>query len=210
MGESPSTRTLRKRELTVLNTATHVSAPSGTVAEDRTLVERAQRGERHAFDRLVLRHQSRLLSVIVRYVGDSWEAADVVQEVFLKAYRSLSGFRGDSQFYTWLYRIAVNVTKNHLAVRGRHPEGSRQSEEREALDYATPEDNVSKDQLESLVMQALRDMPGDMRTAIVLRELEGLSYVDIARTTKAPLGTVRSRIHRARAFIWTRLAPWLS
>jgi len=182
---------------------------------DRLLVERAQAGDRHAFDLLVLKYQYRLVNLIGRYVRDHAEVLDVAQEAFIKAYRALPGFRGDSAFYTWLYRIAINTAKNHLASRARRfGESSLDAQEAELAevpeqlrDMATPEQLALRDEVERAVLDALEALPEDLRTAVTLRELEGMSYEDIALAMDCPIGTVRSRIFRAREAINKRLEP---
>jgi len=184
---------------------------------DRDLVRRAQGGDRHAFDLLVLKYQQKVASLIGRYVRDPVEVLDVTQDAFLKAYRALGGFRGESAFYTWLYRIAVNTVKNHLVSQGRRPPGDDvDAEVAEQMDlgarlreYATPERHLLSDEIARTVQQALDALPEDLRTAIVLRELEGLSYEEIANAMDCPIGTVRSRIFRAREAIDKRLRPLL-
>ena len=184
---------------------------------DQYLVERVQRGEKQAFDILVRKYQHKLVKLILRYVHDPDEVMDVTQEAFIKAYRALPGFRGDSAFYTWLYRIAINTAKNHLISQGRRPpdddinvEDAEQMEADSGLkEYATPEHLLAKDQIESTVFEAIEHLPDDLRTAITLRELEGLSYEEIAEAMGCPVGTVRSRIFRAREVIHNKLKPLL-
>lgn len=184
---------------------------------DRALVERVQRGEKEAFDLLVLKYQHKLIKLISRYLRDSAEVLDVTQDTFLKAYRALPKFRGDSAFYTWLYRIAINTAKNHLVSQGRRPpEGDVDSTDAEQLageselkDYATPEHLLLKEEIEQTVIEAIDQLPQDLKTAITLRELEGLSYEEIAQAMECPIGTVRSRIFRAREAINRRLEPLL-
>ncbi|HEB95304.1 MAG TPA: RNA polymerase sigma factor RpoE [Sedimenticola thiotaurini] len=184
---------------------------------DQELVSRVQRGDKKAFDLLVLKYQQKVANLISRYVRDPSETLDVTQEAFIKAYRALPNFRGDSAFYTWLYRIAINTAKNYLVAQGRRPPGSDvDAETAEQLDvgtrlkeHATPEHHLLTDELAETVKQAMDDLPEDLRTAITLRELEGLSYEEIARAMDCPVGTVRSRIFRARAAIDNRLRPLL-
>lgn len=184
---------------------------------DRELVERVQKGEKKAFDILVLKYQHKIVRQISRYVRDISEAQDVAQEVFLKAYRALPGFRGESAFYTWLYRIADNTAKNHLVAQKRRPSGSGvdlDDAEHQALDsalvvVATPEHLLLRDEIEKTVFNTIEQLPEDLRTAITLRELEGLSYEEIAQAMGCPVGTVRSRIFRAREAIDSKLKPLL-
>ena len=184
---------------------------------DQKLVQRVQRGDKKAFDLLVLKYQQKVSNLIYRYVRDPSETLDVTQEAFIKAYRALPNFRGDSAFYTWLYRIAINTAKNFLVAQGRRPPGSDvDAETAEQLDVgsrlkenATPENELLQDELAETVRQAVEDLPQDLRTAITLREMEGLSYEEIAKAMDCPVGTVRSRIFRARAAIDARLKPLL-
>ena len=184
---------------------------------DQTLVEQVQRGDKQAFDVLVLKYQNKIIQLVNRYVHDSDEARDVAQEAFIKAYRAIGRFRGDSAFYTWLYRIAINTAKNYLVASGRRPPRSdidaQDAEQYEGAtglkEYATPERLLLKDEIQAAIAEAIDDLPDDLRTAIILRELEGLSYEEIAQTMECPIGTVRSRIFRARDAIDTRLKPLL-
>jgi len=184
---------------------------------DQALVERVQRGEKGAFDLLVRKYQHKILNLVIRYVHDPVEAQDVAQEAFIKAYRALGNFRGDSAFYTWLYRIAINTAKNFLVAQGRRPPGSdidaqdaEQYDVETRLKYRdTPEHEALKDELEKTVYQAIDELPDDLRTAITLREMEGMSYEDIATAMDCPIGTVRSRIFRAREAIDERIRPLL-
>lgn len=185
---------------------------------DQALVERAQQGDRRAFDMLVLKYQQKVAGLISRYVRDNAEVMDVTQDAFLKAYRALPGFRGDSAFYTWIYRIAINTVKNHLVAQGRRPPGDDvDAEMAEQMDMgarlretATPERELLTDEIAATVQAALDGLPEDLRTAIVLRELDGLSYEEIATAMDCPIGTVRSRIFRAREAIDKRLRPLLA
>jgi RNA polymerase sigma-70 factor (ECF subfamily) len=185
---------------------------------DRELVQRVQKGDKSAFDILVRRYQFRIIKLISRYVHDPNEAMDVAQEAFLKAYRALPSFRGDSAFYTWLYRIAINTAKNYLVAQGRRPPGSDiDAQEAEQYDgqsflkeYDTPERALLRDEIEATVFKAIEDLPDELRTAITLREFEGMSYEEIAQTMGCPIGTVRSRIFRAREAIDNKLRPLLS
>jgi RNA polymerase sigma-70 factor (ECF subfamily) len=179
------------------------------VETDQQLVARVQTGDSRAFDLLVLKYQHKIFSLIGRYVHDADEVQDVAQEAFIKAYRALPKFRGDSQFYTWLYRIAVNTAKNHLVSRSRRPPGSdvdledaEYYEGGAALrDIETPENALFGAELKQVVEAAISDLPDDLRTAVTLREFDGLSYEDIADIMDCPVGTVRSRIFRAREAI---------
>lgn len=181
---------------------------------DLSLVQLAQRGDSTAFDALVLRYQHKVVKLILRYVRDAAEAEDIAQEAFIKAYRALPRFRGDSAFYTWLYRIAINTAKNALAARGRSPiaydldadESEHSADLRHNMrDMATPEAMALTEEIRATVNSAMDQLPEDLRTAIVLRELEGLSYEEIAAAMDCPVGTVRSRIFRAREAIDARL-----
>jgi RNA polymerase sigma-70 factor (ECF subfamily) len=184
---------------------------------DQTLVEQVQRGDKQAFDVLVLKYQNKIIQLVNRYVHDSDEARDVAQEAFIKAYRAIGRFRGESAFYTWLYRIAINTAKNYLVASGRRPPQSdidaQDAEQYEGAtglkEYATPERLLLRDEIQAAVAEAIDELPDDLRTAITLRELEGLSYEEIAQTMECPIGTVRSRIFRARDAIDTRLKPLL-
>lgn len=184
---------------------------------DRALVERVQDGEKQAFDLLVLKYQHKLAKLISRYIRDPSEVLDVAQESFLKAYRALPNFRGDSAFYTWLYRIAINTAKNHLVAQGRRPpdgdvdlaDAEQYEGDSDLKDFATPERLLLKEEIEKTVVEAIEQLPMDLKTAITLRELEGLSYEEIAQAMDCPIGTVRSRIFRAREAINKRLEPLL-
>jgi RNA polymerase sigma-70 factor (ECF subfamily) len=184
---------------------------------DRELVQRVQKGDKNAFDVLVRRYQFKIIKLVSRYVSDPSEALDVSQEAFLKAYRALPGFRGDSAFYTWLYRIAINTAKNYLVAQGRRPPGSdidaQEAEQYEGQsylkEYETPERVLLKDEIEETVFRAIEELPEDLRTAITLREFEGMSYEEIAQAMGCPIGTVRSRIFRAREAIDNKLRPLL-
>jgi RNA polymerase sigma-70 factor (ECF subfamily) len=175
---------------------------------DQQLVQRAQRGDLRAFDLLVLKYQGRIGALVSRYIADAGEVEDVTQEAFIKAYRALSKFRGDSAFYTWLYRIAANAAKNHLVAKGRRPGADATIEDAEAFDdgglvseTSSPEAMAMGDELAAVVEQSLQALPEELRAALTLRELEGLSYDDIAEVLGCPVGTVRSRIFRAREAI---------
>jgi RNA polymerase sigma-70 factor (ECF subfamily) len=181
---------------------------------DLSLVRRVQRGDKGAFDALVLKYQHKLVKLVMRYVRNPAEAEDIAQEAFIKAYRALPQFRGDSAFYTWLYRIAINTAKNAVVSRDRSPveydlDRSNTDESYDMQgrmkDSETPEGLVLTDEIRSTVNAAIDALPEDLRTAIVLRELEGLSYEEIAAAMACPVGTVRSRIFRAREAIDRRL-----
>ena len=182
---------------------------------DQQLVERAQRGDTRAFDLLVKKYQHKIIGLIGRYVHDHAEVQDVAQEAFIKAYRALGKFRADSAFYTWLYRIAINTAKNHLVSRGRRPPGSDMDiVDAEVIDQSgrlsdveSPEASIARDQLETAVFEAIEALPEDLRTAITLREFDGLSYEDIAQIMDCPVGTVRSRIFRAREAVDRHIQP---
>lgn len=176
---------------------------------DQQLVERVQKGDKRAFDLLVIKYQHKILAIIGRYVRDTGEVHDVAQEAFIKAYRALGKFRGDSAFYTWLYRIAINTAKNHLVARSRRPPASDVDMD-EAEFYAgsgvlkdqdTPENLLFRDELQAVVNSTIENLPEDLKTAVTLREFEGLSYEEIAQVMDCPMGTVRSRIFRAREAI---------
>lgn len=176
---------------------------------DEELVRRVQKGDKKAFDLLVIKYQNRIIQLINRYVRDPHEAQDIAQETFIKAYRAMASFRGDSAFYTWIYRIAINTAKNHLAARSRRPtddeievEVAEQFEGENSLrDQETPEGILLSEELGRTIQVALDELPGELRTAITLREMEGLSYDEIADVMDCPVGTVRSRIFRAREAI---------
>lgn len=184
---------------------------------DQELVKRVQKGDQAAFDMLFARYQVRIINLIARYVRDADEVRDVAQEAFIKAYRALPRFRGDSQFYTWLYRIAINTAKNHLVSRSRRPPSSDvdidDADYRDDADMLRetedPESALSRDQLEATIHQALSQLPDDLRSALTLREFDGLSYEQIANILDCPVGTVRSRIFRAREFVDQQIRPLL-
>ena len=182
---------------------------------DLKLVQKAQAGDNRAFDLLVLKYESRIANVISKLVWNQEDVLDVSQEAFIKAYRALPNFRGDSAFYTWIYRIAINTAKNFLVAKGRRPPTSdidaQEAEqfygENRLKDYETPESKLYRDELEQTVNKALKALPEDLRTAITLREMEGLSYEEIAAVMECPVGTVRSRIFRAREAIDSKIMP---
>ena len=185
---------------------------------DQQLVERAQRGDKHAFELLVVKYQRRLGRLISRFVRDSAEAEDVTQEAFIKAYRALPSFRGESAFYTWLYRIGINTAKNYLVALRRRAPTSTQFDAEESEDFegaellqevSTPENELMSKQVAGVVNASLLQLPEDLRTALTLREIEGLSYEEIAEIMNCPIGTVRSRIFRARETIAANLRPLL-
>ncbi len=184
---------------------------------DQALVLRVQAGDKRAFDLLVLKYQSRIVSVISRYIHDWSEAQDVAQDTFIRAYRALANFRGDSQFYTWLYKIAINTAKNHLVAQNRRPPTDDIMAE-DAVQYdggtrlreaGTPEHELIRQQIERTVMETVEALPEELRVAITLREMDGLSYEEIAEAMDCPIGTVRSRIFRARDAIDQKLRPLL-
>ena len=189
----------------------------GSKTSDSLLVERVQQGDKSAFDILVGKYQHKILKLVGRYVRDPDEAMDVAQEAFIKAYRALGSFRGDSAFYTWLYRIAINTAKNYLAAARRRPEDYNmdlQDPEQYEMhgrlsSMDTPEGNVLSEEIRQTVNAAIEALPEDLRTAIILREMEGMSYEEIATTMECPVGTVRSRIFRAREAIDKQLKPLL-
>jgi RNA polymerase sigma-70 factor (ECF subfamily) len=185
---------------------------------DQQLVERAKRGDKHAFELLVAKYQRKLARLLSRFIRDAAEVEDVTQEAFIKAYRALPSFRGDSAFYTWLYRIGINTAKNYLVAMGRRAPTSTEFnnddaegfEEAERLrDFNTPENELMSKQVARTVNQTMAQLPEELKTAITLREIEGLSYEDIANIMNCPIGTVRSRIFRAREAIAEQLRPLL-
>ena len=184
---------------------------------DQQLVQRAQRGDLRAFDLLVLKYQGRIAALVSRYVSDAGEVEDVTQEAFIKAYRALGKFRGDSAFYTWLYRIAANAAKNHLVAKGRRPGADATIEDAEGFDEggllsesASPEALAMGGELAEVVESALNALPDELKAALMLREFDGLSYDDIADVLGCPVGTVRSRIFRAREAIDQRVKEQIS
>jgi RNA polymerase sigma-70 factor, ECF subfamily len=185
---------------------------------DQQLVERVQRGDKAAFDLLVSKYQRKIFRLLSRLIRDQAEIEDIAQEAFIKAYRALPNFRGDSAFYTWLYRIAINTAKNHLVSKGRRAPTTTEADIEEAetfddgdhlRDLNTPESMLVTKQVGEAVNRAIDELPEDLRTAIVLREIEGLSYEEIAESMSCPIGTVRSRIFRAREAIAQELKPVL-
>ncbi len=182
---------------------------------DQALVERVQRGDKRAFDVLVGKYQHKIANLVSRYVRDPMDIQDLVQESFIKAYRALGNFRGDSAFYTWLYRIAINTAKNHVVAQGRRPpasdidatEAEQYDGESSLKEYASPERVAMKDEIADVVVRAIDSLPEDLRTALTLREMEGMSYEEIAEVMDCPIGTVRSRIFRAREAVDRQLAP---
>ncbi len=184
---------------------------------DQALVVRVQQGDKKAFDLLVLKYQLRLSKLVSRFLRNQSDVPDVVQEAFIKAYRALPNFRGESAFYTWLYRIAINTAKNHLVAQSRkNPSNSIDVQDAEDYgasewlkEFASPEREALASELEATIHQAMGDLPSDLREAVTLREIEGLSYEDIAAVMDCPIGTVRSRIFRAREAIDSKLKPIL-
>ena len=184
---------------------------------DQLLVERVQKGDKHAFDLLINKYQHRIVSLVSRYVSDQADAMDVAQEAFIKAYRAIDRFRGDSAFYTWLYRIAINTAKNWLVARKRRPpatdidaaDAEQYDMDSRLKEQGTPENELMREEIRKTVYDTIAALPDDLRTAIMLREMEGMSYEDIAVTMDCPIGTVRSRIFRAREAIDQKLKPLL-
>ncbi|MBT8112202.1 MAG: RNA polymerase sigma factor RpoE [Gammaproteobacteria bacterium] len=182
---------------------------------DKELVKRAQKGDKVAFDVLVTKYHLKVVNLVTRFVKDNDDAQDVAQEAFIKAYRGLKNFRGDSAFYTWLYRIAINSAKNYLVSQSRKTpayavdiEDAEHIESAIALkEYDTPEGNLLTSEIEQTVYRAIKELPEDLKTAITLRELEGMTYDEIALVMECPIGTVRSRIFRAREAIDKHLKP---
>ncbi|WP_028022994.1 RNA polymerase sigma factor RpoE [Enterovibrio calviensis] len=185
---------------------------------DQALIERVQNGDKQAFNLLVIKYQHKVSNLIARYVNNSGDVPDVAQEAFIKAYRALPGFRGESAFYTWLYRIAVNTAKNYLVAQGRRPPSSDIDAE-EAENYenggalkeiSNPENLMLSEQLKQVVFSTIDALPEDLKTAITLREIDGLSYEEIAEVMDCPVGTVRSRIFRAREAVDKRVRPLMN
>ncbi|EIJ33274.1 RNA polymerase sigma factor RpoE [Thiothrix nivea] len=189
----------------------------GASLTDLELVQRVQSGDKRSFDILVLKYQHKVINLVLRYVHDHDTAQDVAQEAFIKAYRGLKNFRGESAFYTWLYRIAINTAKNYLVSQSRRlpdvdigaDEAEQFSGESALKEYATPEREMLTAEIQEVITSAIEELPEDLRTAIILRELEGMSYEEIAVTMECPIGTVRSRIFRARESIDKVLRPLL-
>jgi len=185
---------------------------------DRQLVARVQKCDRRASELLFIKYQHRILALVGRFVPDFAEAQDVTQEAFIKAYRALPGFRGESQFYTWMYRIAVNTAKNYLVSRGRKTptrdidldDAEFFADEANMKDIETPDGLLQRDQLQKVVFDAIEALPEELRMAVTLRELEGMSYEEIAEVMECPIGTVRSRIFRAREAIDRKMQPLLA
>lgn len=184
---------------------------------DKELVERVQQGDKKSFDLLVLKYQNRIVKLVSRYVREPSDAMDVTQESFLKAYRALANFRGDSAFYTWLYRIAINTAKNHIVSLSRRPleihledpDGEQINTEELQKDIATPENLLLASEIKDTIIDAMHELPEDLRVAIILREVDGLTYEEIAEAMDCPIGTVRSRIFRAREAVDAKLKPLL-
>ncbi|MBS0590731.1 MAG: RNA polymerase sigma factor RpoE [Proteobacteria bacterium] len=187
----------------------------GEADNDRLLVERVQKGDKRAFDLLIRKYQHKIISVISRYVSDWSECQDVAQEAFIRAYRAIGNFRGDAQFYTWVYKIAINTAKNYLVSQGRRPPKDDIAVDDAMLldggawlkDRATPEHELLRQEIEQTVFDTVEQLPEELRTAITLREVDGLSYEEIAERMRCPIGTVRSRIFRARDAIDQKLRP---
>jgi RNA polymerase sigma-70 factor (ECF subfamily) len=184
---------------------------------DKELVRRVQKGDRRAFDLLFSRYQFKIQNLVARYLRDPEDVQDVTQEAFIKAFRALPRFRGESAFYTWLYRIAINTAKNHIVARGRRPPGvDVEVEEAEYFDggdalrdLENPEASMARDELSAAIDEAIAALPDDLRSAVTLREFDGLTYEQIAEIMECPVGTVRSRIFRAREAIDKRISPLL-
>ncbi|MCE5182466.1 MAG: RNA polymerase sigma factor RpoE [Betaproteobacteria bacterium] len=185
---------------------------------DQQLVERAQHGDKHAFELLVAKYQRKLGRLLSRFIRNPTEVEDVSQEAFIKAYRALPTFRGESAFYTWLYRIGINTAKNYLVTQGRRAPTTTQFDNEEAEGFedaeqlrssTTPESELASKQIAETVNKAIEELPEELKSAIMLREIEGMSYEDIANLMNCPIGTVRSRIFRAREAIAGKLRPLL-
>jgi len=184
---------------------------------DKELVQRVQQGDKKPFDLLVLKYQNRIIKLVSRYVREPGDAQDIAQEAFIKAYRALPDFRGDSAFYTWLYRIAINTAKNHVVALSRRPvearlenaDGEQIDVEDLQKDIETPENLLLANEIKQTILDAMDKLPEDLRVALTLREVEGLRYDEIAETMDCPIGTVRSRIFRAREAVDAKLKPLL-
>lgn len=184
---------------------------------DNALVTRAQQGDKRAFELLMLRHQHKIVALITRMIRDPHEALDISQEVFIKAYQGLAKFRGESSFYTWLYRIAINTTKNVMAIQSRRPPNididvevaETQSYGEKLHDYSDPEHELLSEEIAATIQATLDSLPIDLRTTIIMREIEGKSYAEIAQAMSCPIGTVRSRLFRARDAIEKQIRPLL-
>jgi len=185
---------------------------------DLHLITEVQKGNKQAFDSLVIKYQYKVFKLVARYISDPSEVLDVTQEAFIKAYKAIDHFRGESSFYTWLYRIAVNTAKNHLITKGRRvPESEHEISEIEQFiskanvkEFSTPERTLIYDEMEHLLFDIIDELPSDLRTAIMLRELEGMTYDEISEIMGCPVGTVRSRIFRARESIEKKIEPYLN
>ena len=215
---SPAIPDIGEQPLQPVQIVHKVETESARMSEaqlDQLLVERVQKGDKSAFDLLINKYQHRIISLVSRYVSDHAEAQDVAQEAFIKAYRAIGKFRGDSAFYTWIYRIAINTAKNHLVALKRRPPASdidavdaeQYDMDSRLKDKGTPENELMRDEIKRTVYDTIAALPDDLRTAIMLREMEGMSYEDIALTMDCPIGTVRSRIFRARDAIDVKLRP---
>jgi len=188
---------------------------TNTAQSDIDLVKRVQKGDKKAFDPLVIKYQQRIANLISRFIRDQDEVLDVTQETFIKAYRALPNFRGDSQFYTWLYRVAINTAKNHLATLSRRPpQGDIEAEIAEQMDMGTrlkeqetPERLAEEADLKAVILEAVDQLPEELKAALTLREIDGLSYDEIAEAMDCPIGTVRSRIFRAREAVDKAIKP---
>jgi RNA polymerase sigma-70 factor (ECF subfamily) len=188
---------------------------TNTAQSDIDLVKRVQKGDKKAFDPLVIKYQQRIANLISRFIRDQDEVLDVTQETFIKAYRALPNFRGDSQFYTWLYRVAINTAKNHLATLSRRPpQGDIEAEIAEQMDMGTrlkeqetPERLAEEADLKAVILESIDKLPEELKTALTLREIDGLSYDEIAEAMDCPIGTVRSRIFRAREAVDKAIKP---
>ena len=188
---------------------------TNTAQSDIDLVKRVQKGDKKAFDPLVIKYQQRIANLVSRFIRDPDEVLDVTQEAFIKAYRALPNFRGDSQFYTWLYRVAINTAKNHLATLSRRPpQGDIEAEIAEQMDMGTrlkeqetPERLAEEADLKAVILEAVDQLPEELKTALTLREIDGLSYDEIADAMDCPIGTVRSRIFRAREAVDKAIKP---